>query len=264
MPGFAFALAAALLLPAADGPTKVLLIGKERDHPPASHEYLAECALLAKCLAQTPGITPIVSDGWPADPKTFEGVGAIVLYTAHGGDLLFGDPARREQVEALLKKGVGLVAVHWSTDAQPGPNADKQVEHLGGWFHRPPSDIPVRDTTVVFADKAHPIARGLTDFPMKDEYYIKLKFNAAARPLITANIDGTDYVVGWTLERPGGGRSFATVCGHFHDCFGDARFRRLVTNGILWAAGREVPASGAKVEAGAADLVLPPDPRVKP
>jgi type 1 glutamine amidotransferase len=223
---------------------------------------MAECRLLAKVLNHSPGVEAMVSDGWPKDDAMLAGVDAIVLYTAVGGDLLFADEARRAQVEALLKQGVGLVAIHWSTDASPGIAAEKQLEHLGGWFHRPPSEIPVAESVVRQADPAHPVSRGWTDFPMKDEYYIKLKFRDGATPLLRAKVDGEDYVVGWALDRPDGGRSFATVCGHFHECFALAPFRRAVVNGILWAAKVEVPAGGAPVDVMDADLVLPPDSRV--
>lgn len=256
-------MAAPVAARAADEPTVILLIGKERDHPPGTHEYLAECELLAKCLRQTQGIEAVVSDGWPTDPVLLARVDAIVLYTAVGGNVLFQEPARREQVEKMLKSGTGLVEIHWSTDAAPGEAGDKQLEYLGGWFSPSFSEIPVRDSEIKQVAKDHPVSRGWSDFPMKDEYYIKLKFQEAARPLFTANIDGTDYVVGWTLERPTAGRSFGTVCGHFHECFAKEPFRKAVVNGILWAAGREVPEDGAPVEVTEADLTLPPDPREK-
>ena len=98
---------------------------------------------------------------------------------------------------------------------------------------------------------------------MKDEYYIKLKFQDAARPLFTANIDGTDYVVGWTSSGPTGGRSFGTVCGHFHECFAQEPFRKALVNGILWTAAAKCPKQGAPVDVTEADLTLPPDPREK-
>jgi type 1 glutamine amidotransferase len=256
---------AAIALPgqAAEDAPRILLIGKDRDHPPQTHEYMAECQLLARCLEQN-GAKAIVSDGWPTDPAMLEGVDAIVLYTAVGGNVLFADEARRQQVEALLRKGVGLVAIHWSTDAGEGTPAEKQMEYLGGWFNRAFSDIPVCDSEVRRTAPEHPIARGWASFPMKDEYYIKLKFADGITPVMNATVEGTDYVVGWAYERPGGGRSFATVCGHFHDCFKLPAFRRVLANGILWAAGGEVPASGAVVDLSEADLVLPPDPREKP
>ena len=91
----------------------------------------------------------------------------------------------------------------------------------------------------------HPIARGWKDTPLKDEYYIKLKYLPDARPVILAEIDGVDYPVGWAFERPDGGRSFGFVCGHFHDCFANDSFRRAAVNGILWSSGLNVPEGGA-------------------
>ncbi|RUL85267.1 ThuA domain-containing protein [Tautonia sociabilis] len=243
------------------GATKILLIGKDRDHPPATHEYMAECALLKTCLEQTPGVEAVVSNGWPTAPEAVEGVDAIVLYTANGGDVLL-DPSHREQAERLAADGVGLVALHWGTGASAG-NGPRYLELMGGWFSREiGSEIPVVDSAIRPADPSHPIARGWEATPMRDEYYIKLKHLDEARPVILAEVQGTDAPVGWIYERPGGGRSFGYVCGHFHHCFAIPAFRRSVVNGILWAAGLEVPEGGAPVEASEADLTLPPDPRV--
>jgi type 1 glutamine amidotransferase len=241
---------------------KVLLIGKDRDHPPRTHEYMSECNLLAKCLRQTPGVEAVVSNGWPTDPKVFEGVKAIVLYTAIGGDILH-DPSRKEQVDRLLKEGVGIVALHWGTSASPGGPGEEYLKTMGGWSHNSFSGIPVRDSTIRRIEPSHPIARGWSDTPMHDEYYINLRFLPEAKPLIVAEIDGKDYPVAWTYDRPDGGRSFGYVCGHFHDCFKIPAFRRSVVNGILWAAGVEVPEGGAPVDASEADFELPPDPREK-
>ncbi len=247
---------------ASDASTKILLIGKDRDHAPRTHEYMAESELLARCLKQTSGVETVVSNGWPTDPKVLEGVDAIVLYTAVGGNVLFADPERRAQVESLLKQGVGLVEIHWGTDAEPGEAAEKQLEHMGAWFHRTFSEIPIVDSVVTQADPDHPIARGWDDFPMRDEYYIKLKFRPEAKPLMKAEVNGETYVVGWALDRPDGGRSFGTVCGHFHECFANDSFRQAVVNGILWAAGVEIPEGGAPCAVSREDLELPPDPRV--
>lgn len=258
-------LAPATLVNADDARTNVLLIGKERDHPPGSHEYLFECQLLAKCLRQTEGVAAVVSDGWPRDASMLDGVDVIVLYTAMGGNVL-SDPAVRKQVEPLLARGVGLVMIHWSTGADDGDAGAWQLEHLGGWFGFSFSIFPVLDSAVHQIDKTHPIARGWSDFPMHDEYYTGLKFHDGARPLLTAEVGGKPEPIAWTFERPhsNGGRSFGTVCGHFHECFGIESFRRMLVNAVLWCARREVPEGGAACRLTEADLVLPPDPRVEP
>jgi len=252
---------AAVSASAAEETAKILLIGKDRDHAPRTHEYMHECGLLAKCLEQTPDVEAVVSNGWPTDPAVFEDLDAIVLYTANGGDVLF-DPAHREQTEALLKDGVGIVALHWGTAASPGENGERFLETMGGWFHNSFSEIPVVDSSIRPVAPDHPICQGWETTPMRDEYYIKLKYLDEAKPVVMAEVQGVDYPVGWVYERPDGGRSFGYVCGHFHDCFRIPAFRRSVVNGILWAAGVEVPEGGAPVEASEADLELPPDPRV--
>ena len=58
---------------------------------------------------------------------------------------------------------------------------------------------------------------------MKDEFYIQLKYQPEAKPVMKATIDDKEHVLGWTYERPEskGGRSFGFVCGHFHVNFGE-------------------------------------------
>ena len=240
--------------------TRVLLVGKDRDHAYRTHEYMAECRLLAKCLAQTPRVETMISNGWPDDAEKTKDLDAIVLYTANGGDVLFGGPHRR-QIKELLDGGTGLVAVHWSTGATSDATGQPLLSALGGWFSTDFSRLDVRKTDLRLPEPDHPIAAGWSGYALRDEYYLDLKFLSAARPMITVEIDGKVFPVGWIYERAGGGRSFGFVCGHFHDNFGIEAFRRAITNAILWTAHREVPAGGAPVEITAADLELPPDER---
>lgn len=247
---------------AGEARTRVLLIGKDRDHAFTTHEYLADCELLAKCLKQTPGVDTVVSNGWPKDPQTLKGVNALVLFTANGGDVLLA-PAVRKQAETLLEQGAGLTAIHWSTGANK-KNGDDWLTMLGGWFNTDFSRYLVRTTRVKQADPKHPICRGWKDFDLKDEYYIQLKHAPEARPVIVAEIDKKEHVLGWAFERTKTrGRSFGFVCGHFHANFGEPEFRRIIVNGILWTAHLDVPAAGAPVAITPKDMELPPDTRTK-
>ncbi len=253
-----------LALPASgqESKTRILLVGKDRDHPYQTHEYLSACELLAKCLRQTPGVEAAVSNGWPKDPEALRDVKALVLYTGMGGDVLFKGPNRQAAID-LLGKGAGLASIHWSTGASEGEPGELQLKHLGGWFGFKFSKFLVKETELRRADPEHPVSRGWADFKLRDEYYTHLRFLPEAKPAMRATIDGEDHVVGWTLERPGGGRSFGTVIGHFHANFGVEPFRRSIVNGILWTAGLEVPKDGAPCAIEPQDLEVPPDPRKK-
>src|ERR1700737_3462712 len=78
---------------------KILLIGKDRDHAYATHTYMDDCDLLAKCLRQTTGVEAVSSNGWPKDAALLKDVTAIVLDTRMGGNVLFGGPQRSQAME---------------------------------------------------------------------------------------------------------------------------------------------------------------------
>lgn len=247
----------------AEEKTKILLIGKDRDHALTTHEYMADCELLARCLRQTPGIETVVTNGWPKDAEVLKDVKAIVLHTQKGGNVLFNGP-QRKQAEELLKQGVGLTAIHWSTGADPGEVGELWMKTLGGWFDHPAqSRYLVKMTKAHRADADHPVCRGWQDFDLRDEFYIQLRFMPEARPVITVAIEGQDYPLGWVYERPGGGRSFGFMGGHFHANFAETPFRQAIVNGILWTARRDVPMAGAPCAITPKDMELPPDTRKK-
>jgi type 1 glutamine amidotransferase len=207
----------------------------------------------------------VVSNGWPKDPEVLRGARAIVLHTQKGGNVLFRGPQRR-QAEELLKQGIGLTAIHWSTGADPGEVGEQWLKTLGGWYDSPArSRYLVRSARIHQADPKHPICRGWNDYDLREEFYIQLHFLPESKTVLTAPVDGKDYPIGWVYERPGsnGGRSFGFVGGHFHANFGEKPFRQALVNGILWTAHVEVPEDGASCAIRPKDLDLPPDTRAK-
>lgn len=237
--------------------TRILLIGKDRDHPYATHEYMTDCALLAACLKQTPNVETIVSNGWPKNAEMLKDVHAIVLYTRNGGNVLF-DPLNAKQAEMLLKNGVGLTAIHWSTGAEGAPG-EPWLDALGGWFSTKFSKLNTTTTRLRQVDPKHPICRGWSEYDLRDEFYLELKFKEKATPILQVEINKKVHTVAWTYERPDSknGRSFGCVLGHFHSNFGEKPFRQALVNGILWTAHREVPEMGAPIAITPKDLELP-------
>jgi type 1 glutamine amidotransferase len=250
---------ASAVLPAADK-TRILLIGKDLDHPRNTHTYMNDCELLAKCLRQTKSVETQVSNGWPKDQHVLKDVKAIVLDTRMGGTVLFRGPQHR-QVEEMLKKGVGVTAIHWATGAET-PEGEQWLHTMGGWFNAERDGFSrylVQTSKLHQADPAHPVCRGWKDYDLHEEYYFKLRFLPEAKPVITTVIEGTTYPVGWIYERPNSdrGRSFGFVGGHFHDNFADRAFRQAIVNGILWTAHIDVPENGAPISITSKDMELP-------
>jgi len=253
---------ASTALIAADKNAKILLIGKDLDHPRNTHTYMSDCTLLAKCLRQTDGVETVVSNGWPRDPEVVKGVTAIVLHTRLGGTVLFRGPQRR-QVEELLKQGVGITAIHWGTGAET-PEGGPWLQAMGGWFNAEGDGFSrylVQASKLRQVDPKHPICRGWNDFDLREEFYFKLCFLPEAQPVMSTVIEGKEYPIGWVYERHNGkgGRSFGFVGGHFHDNFGIREFRQAVVNGILWTARMDIPEKGAPISLAAKDMELPPE-----
>jgi type 1 glutamine amidotransferase len=239
--------------------TKVLFLGKDPDHPYGSHMYMHTCGVLAKCVALTPGTETVVANGWPKDAGALDGVKSIVVYTSPAAELLLESP-HRGQLDEMMKKGVGLVTIHWASSVYQkdfdrlGPT---WLSYLGGtWISNVGLSSGKSRLKRLIPD--HPISRGWKEYDIEDEYYLDptIKF---AKPLLeVTEKQGKKVIVGWVYDRPDGGRSFATTLGHPYSNFQREPFRRMLVNAILWSAHLEVPKEGAPVGLPEAELALPP------
>ncbi|MAT15266.1 MAG: hypothetical protein CMJ46_08355 [Planctomyces sp.] len=240
---------------------KVLFVGKQPDHPFATHMYLHTSEMLAKCLQLNGEIETVVSDGWPQDAAVLEGIDTIVVYTTPAAEFLFDGP-HRDQVIAQLDKGVGLVTIHWASSIFD-KNLDRLgpmwLSYMGGtWIsnvglHTGPSHLKQ-------LVPEHPISCGWKEYEIRDEYYLNPSITEAT-PLLEVTANDKPVVVGWAYEREqNDGRSYATTLGHFYDNFQQEPFRRMIVNAILWSAHVDVPEEGARVDLSEADLALPEKP----
>ena len=241
--------------------TKILFIGKKPDHPHGTHMYLHTQSMLAKCLQKTEGVEAVVSEGWPQDPATLEGVRTIVVYSSPGAEFLLDGPGSGP-LHQMMTNGVGLVTIHWASSVYE-KNLDRLgerwMDYLGAsWV----SNYGLSTDTSVLTQLVpeHPICRGWTEYELHDEYYLKPVIKAAT-PLLRVTTKGEDVIVGWAWERPDNGRAYGTTLGHFYRNFQIEAFRRTIVNAILWTAHIEVPAEGAPVDLSDADLKLPPEPQ---
>ena len=244
----------------AETKTKVLFVGKQPDHPFGTHMYLHTSEMLAKCLALSEDIETVVSDGWPTDAKTLDGVSTVVIYTTPAAEFLLDAP-HRDQVAELMKQGVGIVTIHWASSVHQqnlerlGPT---WMSYVGGtWVSN--VGLHTGKSPLRQLQPEHPICRGWSSYELHDEYYLNPTVGKAT-PLLQVMANDKSVVVGWSYERPGGGRAFCTTLGHFYRNFQREPFRRMIVNAILWTAKLEVPEEGANVDLSEADLALPPKP----
>lgn len=240
--------------------TRLLLIGKNPDHPYGTHMYLHTCGVLAKCLELTPGVEGVVSNGWPKDEAALKGIKAIVVYTSPAAELLL-EGQHREQFHKMMKDGVGLVTIHWASSIYQ-KNLDRLgpvwLDYLGGtWVSNVGLSFGTSSLKQLVPN--HPICRGWREYEITDEFYLNPKIEKATPLLQVKDRKGKEVIVGWVHERPKGGRSFATTLGHPYKNFQIEAFRRMIVNGILWAAQVEVPVNGAPVQIDAEVLALPPE-----
>jgi len=251
-------------------PAKVVFISGKPSHGPNLHEHRAGNLLLANRLNESgldvEGI--VLSDvGYPQNVGVLDDAATVVLFcTGHKGHLL--NP-HLETFDALMDKGVGVVMIHWATEATKGEAGDKFLSWMGGFCDLDWSVNP--HWTPHFSDfPDHPIANGVEPFTLYDEWYYHMRFvedtkgltsilAAVAPPDTLSRPDGPRWgnphvrasvaagekqTVGWAYERPNGGRGLGFTGGHYHKSWQDDNFRKVVLNAILWTAQVEVPEEG--------------------
>lgn len=250
--------------PANTLPPKIVLIAGPKDaaHPAGTHEYEKSIRVLEHCLKQQPGLRVETHfNGWPSHDDTLKDAATVVLISS-GSDrraedhpLLVGD--RLAVLGREMKRGCGLVTLHWSTFFPREKANATLLEWTGGHFDYESGSAPRRwasaiqtlTTQLTPATPDHAITRGVPAFKLHDELYYRIRLkqdDPRFRPILAAAIPGENdsQVVAWAIERTGGGRGFAFTGGHFYRNWWVPEFRRTVLNAILWTAHIDVQEDG--------------------
>jgi type 1 glutamine amidotransferase len=236
-------------------PKRLLLVGQGSDgHPPATHEFMAGVRILEKLLAPIGSLQTTLgkaAEPWPEGPALIDRADGIVMFVTQGAQWMQIEPQRYAALKRLAQRKGGIVALHWAVGAKDAQYIQGQLELLGGTRGGPQRKYQVLETEVKLPDPAHPIVRGLKNFRINDEFYYHLDFAkppGSIHPLLTAQIDANEEVVGWSWERSDGGRSFGYVGIHFHSNWSRPEYRRLISQGILWTLRLPIPKDGVNVE----------------
>ncbi len=260
---------------------KVLFIAGKQSHGFAQHEHNAGCMLLAKCLNESglPIEAVVAKNGWPTDPKVFDGVSAVVMYCDGGDGHIVND--HLDQLDQLANKGVGIGAIHYGVEVPKGKSGNYFLDWLGGYFE---TDWSVNPTwTAEYTElPAHPVARGVKPFSIKDEWYFHMRFTdnmSRVMPVLTAIppestmnrpngphegnpavrqevAAGKPQHMAWVVQRPDGGRGFGFTGGHYHFNWGNDQVRKVVLNMIAWIAKVDVPEGGVNSKTPTVDDLM--------
>jgi hypothetical protein len=247
----------------ADGPKRLLLIGQGPDgHPVAAHEYVAGLKILHKCLDKIQGLEVVqvlADEPWREGPELLDKADGVVLYLAEGAKWLQNDPRRFEALKKLAARGGGIAALHWAIGTKDAKYIDGFVKLVGGCHGGPDRKYKILQADATVADPKHPIATGVKNFGVRDEFYYKLKFvlpEGTVKPVLKVTIDGQAETVAWSWDRPDGGRSFGFSGLHYHDNWRLGEYRRLVAQAVLWTLHLPIPENGLPVTVTDRDLQL--------
>ena len=249
---------------------KIVFIPGNDSHGIGEHEHLGGCTLLAKLLNESvSGINAVVTEqGWPKDTTVLDDADAIVMYS-DGGERHMVIP-HMAHIDRLMKKGTGLVNLHYAVEIPKGEGGDNFLRWIGGYFE---TDYSVNPWWTAEFDSLpdHPVTKGVKPFALLDEWYYHMRFvendnnlvsilkklppdsslsrpdgphenNASVRKAVLE--DKEPQTVAWAFTRPDGGRGFGFTGAHVHKNWMNDNYRKLVLNAIVWAAHMEVPETG--------------------
>jgi type 1 glutamine amidotransferase len=271
----AFGVSSLSAQPAAMPPDQktILFVAGPKDHGRVDrHEYQKDLAVLKYCVDNM-GLNNVrtqLFNGKAPAMRILRNASAIVLESS--GDRIpeethallpqdaltdhkSYDPYtldRLKQIDELMKKGVGLVSLHYSTWINNELGGKYWFDWLGGVANwgQDDSKVLVTKWSAAPIKSGHPILRGITPWVYEqEEFFFKETIPPDPRrtPLlaVTRPTGGDAETVSWAVEREGGGRGFVFTGSDFHKNMEILQHRRILLNGVLWAAKIEVPEGGA-------------------
>lgn len=248
-------------------PIKVVFLAGEKSHGPGDHEYEKGLRLFQACLERMSDAgaiqTELYTNGWPDDAAVLEDADTIVLFSDGSDGELTRHPFlvddRMQCIAKQMKRGCGLVVIHYSIIVPSETAGGRFMDWVGGYFDYENgtgsnhwySKIQFARTTTQLPAPNHPVVRGVKPFELNEEYYYNIHFqpqDPRIIPILATPIpDEPDpQTVAWVVQRADGGRGFVFTGGHFHSNWQLDDLRRMMLNAILWTAKAEVPSGGVQ------------------
>jgi type 1 glutamine amidotransferase len=255
--------------------TKIVFLAGPKDHgSPGRHEHEKDLRALAWALENATNLngvrTRVHVGRAPRDLSELRDAAVIVIHsssdrletethplfppnpTTNGRGYDEETTAYLREFDEIVKSGVGIVIFHYALWAENWAARGYYMNWLGGLWVQMCSRNPTDEWTMTPLAPEHPVLRGIQPWTYRDEIFSR--FFLPDDPRRTDLVLGTPatnavgpQVAGWAYERADGGRSFVYGGVDFHDNMRtEDDYRRFLLNGIVWAAGLDVPESGVQ------------------
>ncbi len=228
----------------AENQKSILFIAGKPSHAKGAHEFHLGCEVLAKALDES-GLnieTTVRYDKWPEN-SAFENVDAVVIYC--DGDRRHVLNGHEKELHDLSDRGIGIAALHYAVDGQPGLLNNTLMNVIGGYYDEKQSKNPIWLAKNIKLSK-HPVTNGVKPFELKDEWYYNINLGDVT-PIMSAippGEDGKAFTLVWCHETEKGSRGAGFTGGHWNSGWSHSDNRKLVLNLIVWTAGMQVPVNG--------------------
>lgn len=244
--------------PSADTrPLRVVLCAGQKDHGVGEHDYPRWQQAWGRLLATAEKTAIETAWEWPL-PEQWERADCVVFFRK--GDWSLG---RARDVDAHLRRGRGLVYIHWAVEGGAGaPELARRIGLASGATGGQPIMFRHGPLDLHFVGRSqHPIIRNFQRLHLHDESYWKMTGDPGRiTVLATGEEEGEPVPLFWTAEPEitgagsGGdgaaGRVFVSIPGHYSWTFDDPLFRALIFRGIAWTSREPVDRFNSLLEAG--------------
>jgi type 1 glutamine amidotransferase len=254
---------------------KIVFLAGPKDHgDDGRHEYEKDLRILAGALGAATNLKAITTEVYvgkaPRDPAVYADAAAIVIESSSDRDAREIHPlfppeqqtmnrtydqdtlAFLKMLDGRMRNGMGIAILHYANWVEHWVARRYYLDWTGGLWVQGGSRNPVDQWTMTPRNADHPIQRGVKEWSYRDEVFCRF--------FLPPDLKRIDLIVGtpakavigpqlasWAYERDGGGRAFVMGGVDFHDNMTNvADYRRFLLNGIVWAAGVDVPPGGVE------------------
>ena len=270
---FVIAIAVLIAGPAFPQGKKIIFVAGPKDHGMVGrHEYPSDLKALAYCLERSSnlkGITTVLHVGTRPTLEELKDAAAVVYHGSGDRTVKERHPlfppnpntdgktfdaettAYLKGLEGLMRKGLGLVVFHYTTQVANESAQQFWKDWLGGTYLSEPNvrNNPVDQWSITFKNENHPVLRGVKPWSYKEEIFSKFDPATDSRRTdllfaTSATAPAGPRIAAWALQRDDGGRAFMFGGIDWYSNFQIEDHRRFVLNGIIWAGKIEVPDGG--------------------